>query len=148
MVHQGTGFDPTDWARITAKHGRASLPKSCRRVLRAGRQSITAAMSLCLAHREDRLQHAADTGQTIAALPHALIIHTTKSAAFLVLLSANYAMRTWQATVASVPHAGECDEGGGQSGEGGDVDSTYRFRRFARTLRHHRNSAISAAKRQ
>ena len=96
----------------------------------SGRSSITAAMSLCLAYREDRLQHAADTWQTIAALPHALIIHTTKSAAFLVFLSVKYAMRTWQATVASVPHTGACDEGGGQSGEGGDVDSTYRFRWF------------------
>ena len=133
---------PTNWARITAKRGRASLPKACRRVLRgegyvaktlaSGRPSITAAMSLCLAYREDRLQHVADTWQTIAsaALPHAVIIRTTKSAAFLVLLSAKYAMRTWQATVVSVPHTGECDEGGGQSGEGGDVDSTCRFRRW------------------
>ena len=86
-------------------------------------------MSLCLAYREDRLQHVADTWQTIAALPHAVIIHTTKSAVFLVLLSSKYAMRTWQATVVSVPHNGECDEGGGQGGEGGDIDSTYRFRR-------------------
>jgi hypothetical protein len=78
-------------------------------------------MSLCLAYREDRLQHVADAWHTIAALPQALIIHTTKSAAFLVLLSAKYAMRTWQATVVSVPHMGECRDGGGQSGEGGDV---------------------------
>jgi len=39
-------------------------------------------------------------------------------------------MRTWRATVVSAPHTGECDEGGGQSGEGGDVDSSYRFRRW------------------
>jgi hypothetical protein len=63
-------------------------------------------------------------------LPHAVIIHTTNSAAFLVLLSAKYAMRTWRATVVSAPHTGEYDEGGGQSGEGGDVDSSYRFRRW------------------
>ena len=131
---------PTNWTRITAKRGRAALPRACRRVLRSegyvaktplsGRPSITAAMSLCLAYREDRLQHVADTWQTIAALPHTVIIHTTKSAAFLVLLSSKYAMRTWQATAVSVPHNGECDEGGGQSGEGGDIDSTYRFRRW------------------
>ena len=83
-------------------------------------------MSLCLAYREDRLQHVAETWQTIAALPHAVIIHTTKSAAFLTLLSARYAMRTWQATVVSVPHTSEGGEVGGESGGDGGVDSTYR----------------------
>ena len=58
---------PTNWVRITAKRGRAALPKACRRVLRgegyvaktlaSGRPSITAAMSFCLAYRDDRLQH-------------------------------------------------------------------------------------------
>ena len=127
-----------NFARIAAKRKRASLPKVCRRVLKtegyvaktpaSGRPSITAAMSLSVAYREGWLQHVADTWQTIAALPHTLIIDTTKSAAFLVLLSAKYAMRTWQATVVSVPPTGECGEGGGECGEGGGVDSTYRFR--------------------
>ena len=86
---------PTNWARITAKRGRVSLASLSASAERegyvaktpaSGRPSITAAMSLRLAYREDRLQHVADTWQTIAALPHAVIIHTTKSAAFLVVV--------------------------------------------------------------
>ena len=84
-----------------------------------GRPSITAAISLSMAYREDRLEHVADTWQTIAALPHALIIDTKKCAAYLVLQSAKYAMCVWQATVVSVPQpitgsgVGKCDGGGG-----------------------------------
>jgi hypothetical protein len=150
VVHQGTGFGPYDlgahhsesWAGFIAQIVSKSVLRAEGFVAKSpvsGRPSITASMSLCLAYREDRLQHVADTWQTIAAFPHALIIHTAKSAAFPVMLSAKFAMRTWQATMVSVPHSGECDEGGGRNDEGGDV---------ATTLRHQRIFVISIAERQ
>ena len=56
-----------NWSRITAKTLRANLPKPYRNLLRhgkyvaktpaSGRPSITAAMSLCIAYREDRLKN-------------------------------------------------------------------------------------------
>ena len=74
----------------------------------SGRPALTAAMSLCMAYREDRLPRVAETWQTLAALPHAVIIHTATGRAMLVLLSARYAMRTWPATVVTKPHTGKC----------------------------------------
>ena len=61
-----------------------------------------------MAHREDRLRGVAETWQTLAALPHAVIIHTLTGRVMLVLLSARYAMRTWPATVVTKPHTGKC----------------------------------------
>ena len=107
---------PKNWSRITAKKGRAPLPKSFWRLLKqegyvaktpaSGRPSLTAAMSLCMAYREDRLPHVAETWQTLAALPHAVIIHAATGRVVLVLLSGRYAMRTWPATVVTKPHTG------------------------------------------
>ena len=58
-----------------------------------------------MAYREDRLPRVAETWQTLAALPHAVIIHTVTGRVMLVLLSARYAMRTWPATVVTKPSA-------------------------------------------
>ena len=96
----------------------------------SGRPSLTAAIALCQAYLEDRLQDVADTWQTIAALPHAVVIHTPTSQAFLVLMSAKYAMRTWPANVVSVPHVDEGRDVGSERGDSGVVDLAYRFRRW------------------
>ena len=95
--------------------------------LASGRPSLTAAMSLCMAYREERLPQVAQTWQTVAALPHAILINTAADRHVLVLFSARYAMRTWPAKVVTKPHTGDLghrfrghSDSGDMAGDSGD----------------------------
>eukprot|EP00974_Lingulodinium_polyedra_P072501 7015922-Lingulodinium_polyedra.AAC.1 len=52
-----------------------------------------------MAYREDRLERVSEAWQTIAAFPRAFVIIADIGEAFLVLMSARYAVRTWEGRV-------------------------------------------------